>query len=315
MKNTRILKFDFDPHLSAEIPLNWEKIFHRSSSLAVEVGCGNGEFLVEWAKSRPDWNFVGIELSLSSGERLLSRIDQNRIQNVRLIRDDARFVLRELFSRGSVAQLIMNFPDPWPKEKHKGRRLIDPEFVQTLGTILKKEGIFELFTDQKWYAEEAIKVFDKSGAFDTSDLTLNPKRNVSTKYERKWKKMFRQIYHVYALKKKNLDSKRILENTEMPHYFVAQKITSERVYQLIGLERSEEDRVFKIKEIFEKPGHNVFLFRIVAVDDDYKQSFFILVAPHEKGFIVKIDIGFQPYRTPAVKWAVEEIGRLLTLHK
>ncbi|MCK4894913.1 MAG: tRNA (guanosine(46)-N7)-methyltransferase TrmB [Calditrichia bacterium] len=312
MKNTRILEFDYDPHQSLNFPLNWDEIFKRKASLAVEVGCGNGEFLVEWAKSRPDWNFVGVELSLSCGERLLSRIHQNRLQNVRLIRDDARFVLRELFAKESVAQVMLNFPDPWPKEKHKSRRLIEREFVQTLGTILEKHGIFELFTDQKWYAEKALMVFRESRAFKISGIIDNPERCTSTKYERKWKELFRQIYYVQAENQKKLDVKRIVENLDMPHYFVDKKVSSKQIYLLNGLECSEENRVFKVKEIFERPAHNVFLFRIVAVDDGYMQTFFILVAPHGKGFIIKIDTGFQPYRTPAVKWAVEEIGRLLT---
>ena len=105
-----MLKYDYDPRQSPIFPVNWDEIFNRRTSLAVEVGCGNGEFLVEWAKARPDWDFVGIELSLASGERLLSRVDQNQLQNVRLIRDDARFILRELFTNESVAGNFTTFP-------------------------------------------------------------------------------------------------------------------------------------------------------------------------------------------------------------
>ena len=313
MRNARILKFDYDPRQSLNFPLNWDEVFNRKTSLAVEVGCGNGEFLVEWAKSCPDWNFIGIELSLASGERLLSRVDQNQLQNVRLIRDDARFVLRELFPNEGVAQVILNYPDPWPKEKHKSRRLIDLGFVENLSMILAKDGIFDLFTDQKWYAEEAVMVFRDSGAFKISNIRYNPERNTSTKYERKWKELQRHIYHFRAKKQKFFDVRRILENMDMPHYFVERQISSEQVYKLNDLQRSEDKRVFKVKEIFEKSDQHVFLIRMVAIDEGYLQKFFILVAPHERGFIVKIDTGFQPYRTPAVKWAVEEIGRLLTV--
>ena len=312
MKDIQIFQSHYDPHLSPNFPLNWGRIFKRRASLVVEVGCGNGEFLVEWAKSRPDWNFVGIELSLASGERLLSRIYQNGLQNVRLLRDDARFILRELFANESVAQVMLNFPDPWPKEKHKARRLIDRGFVQTLGTILEKQGIFDLFTDQKWYAEEAKGVFEESNAFKISSIKQNPQRSSSTKYERKWKELFRQIYHVQAVKYKNLAVRRIVENIDMPHYFVHKQVSSKQIYLLDGLERSENNKVFKVKEIFERPDHQVFLFRIITVDEGYMQTFFMLAAPHERGYIIKIDTGFQPYRTPAVKWAVAEIGRLLT---
>jgi len=312
MKYIQMLKFDYDPRQSSKFPVNWYDIFKRRTTLAVEIGCGNGEFLVEWAKSRPDWSFVGIELSLASGERLLSRIAQNRLQNVRLIRDDARFVLRELFVNESVTQVMMNFPDPWPKDKHKRRRLIDLGFVHTLGMILKKDGSFDLYTDQKWYAEQAATVLEESKIFKISGISENPNRTTSTKYERKWKELFRQTYYVQAEKAKNFAVRRIVENIDMPHYFVHKQVSSKQIYLLDGLERSENNKVFKVKEIFERPDHQVFLFRIITVDEGYMQTFFMLAAPHERGYIIKIDTGFQPYRTPAVKWAVEEIGRLLT---
>jgi tRNA (guanine-N7-)-methyltransferase len=312
MNNTRILKFEYDPHRSPDFPIKWDEVFKRQAPLAVEIGCGNGEFLVEWAKSKPVWNFVGIELSLASGERLLSRIFQDSLQNVRLIRDDARFILRELFARDSVNHVMLNFPDPWPKVKHKNRRLIDRNFVRTLGAILEIHGIFDLFTDQKWYAEEAVIVLRESKAFNISDIKENPERSTSTKYERKWKELFRQIFHVRAEKFKKLDSKPIMENLDMPHYLGEGNVPSKQIHSLSGLKRFVENRVFKVKEIFEKPDHQVFLIRLVTVDEDYRQTFFLLVAPHEKGFIIKIDTGFQPYRTPAVKWAVQEIGRLLS---
>jgi len=311
MKSVQILQFSYDPHTAGEFPLDLEKLFPKGHTLAVEVGCGNGEFLVEWAKINQDWNFVGVELSIASAERFMTRVFKNGLQNVIFVRDDARFVLRELFPNESVKQVMLNFPDPWPKEKHRSRRIIDTRFVQTLSVILEKDGLFDLFTDQQWYAQDAEKIFKESEVFSVLNIQRNPQRITSTKYERKWKEQFRHIYHLRAIKKKKLHIKRVLENSSMPHFIGKKKLKSEFIQQLKGLEKIEKTKVFKVKEIFEKKDDQAFLLRTVTVDEDYLQTFFILVASHEQGFIVKLDQGFQPYRTPAVKWAVEVIGKIL----
>ncbi|UCF63834.1 MAG: tRNA (guanosine(46)-N7)-methyltransferase TrmB [bacterium] len=311
MKSVRILQYSFDPHSSGEFPLNLAELFPKGHALAVEVGCGNGEFLVEWAKTKKEWNFVGVELSIASAERFLTRVFQHELHNVIFVRDDARFILRELFPDESVKQVMLNFPDPWPKEKHKSRRIIDPRFVQTLSAVLEYDGLFDLFTDQQWYAQDAEHLFKASGAFAVSNIQQDPERITSTKYERKWKEQFRQIYHLQAIKKKRLQIKRILEESIMPHFIGKKQLKPALIRGLKGLEKIDKTRVFKVKEIFEKQDEQTFLLRTVAVDEDYLQTFFILVASHEQGFIVKLDQGFQPYRTPAVKWAVEVIGKML----
>jgi tRNA (guanine-N7-)-methyltransferase len=313
MKSAQILQFSYDPHTAVEFPLDLEKLFPKGHTLAIEVGCGNGEFLVEWAKINQDWNFVGVELSIASAERFMTRVFKNGLQNVIFVRDDARFVLRELIPDESVKQVMLNFPDPWPKEKHKSRRIIDTRFVQTLSVILEKDGLFDLFTDQQWYAQDAEKIFEESEAFTVSNIQRNPQRITSTKYERKWKEQFRHIYHLRVIKKKKLHIKRILENRSMPHFIGKKKLKSEFIQRLQELEKIEKTKVFKVKEIFEKQDEQAFLLRIVTVDEDYLQTFFILVASHEQGFIVKLDQGFQPYRVLCITYQISGVNLMLQI--
>jgi tRNA (guanine-N7-)-methyltransferase len=159
MKQANVLKYEFNPKSLNFFPVNWKDVFGREAPIAIELGCGNGEFLVFWAQKHPDWNFIGIDLSLASCERSQIRIYQNGLSHIRIIRDDARFVLRELFGDNRIKQICINFPDPWPKEKHKNRRVIVPSFVDTLSSILENDGIFELVTDQKWYIVETRELF------------------------------------------------------------------------------------------------------------------------------------------------------------
>jgi tRNA (guanine-N7-)-methyltransferase len=311
MKNSDILKYEINPREYGNYPLNWGEIFGREGPIAVEVGCGNGEFLVNWARSRPDWNFLGIELSLASGERIQSRIHSGRLENIRILRDDARFALPELFADQSIAQLVMNFPDPWPKEKHRERRLIIPSFIDSLGGVLTIGGIFELYTDQDWYALKARELFASSSLFAAGEVEINPPRNVSTKYERKWREQYRQVYRFQAIKHQNGQINRLLENITMPHVLIQHEVSMTEIKKLKNAEQVWEDRVYKIKEVFSSPDEQAYLLRTVTSDRNYVQNFFILVARHEQGYIVKIDSGYQPYRTPAVKMALQEVGRRL----
>jgi len=312
MAASQHLQYEINPRTLDNYPLNWTEIFGSSSPLGVEIGCGNGEYLTSWAKSKPDWNFIGLELSLASCERCQMRIFNQGLKNVKLIRDDARFALREFFYEKSIRHIVLNFPDPWPKEKHKERRIFYGEFDSIAASVLENGGEFDIFTDQQWYAEEARQTFMEKGLFQTDAIETDPRRSVSTKYERKWRKENRTIFHFHAEKLNHNKVKRILREREMPHYFIEKSIKNLKIEKLTGYELKRDKQVFKIKEIFRKKDKQAYLLRTVAVDDDYMQSFFLLVAVHEKGTIIKVDAGYQPYRTPAVKMAVGEVGKFLS---
>jgi tRNA (guanine-N7-)-methyltransferase len=311
MKNIDQLKFELNPRLSAKFPLLWDEIFGRSAPLGIEIGCGNGDFLVSWGKTNPHWNFIGIERSLASVKRILSRIQQAGLDNIRVIRDDARFLLRELWLDESVRFIVINFPDPWPKEKHKIRRVISFEFAKSVAAVLEMKGSFEIVTDQEWYAREASNIFKETRAFEISDLELNPERDLETKYEKKWRQEYREIFRLQAKKMRNIKIKRWLESDKMPHAILLKEIHPQDVFTLEGLEKKSEEMLFKIKEIFISKDGKAFVLRTITKDRDYRQDFFLIIAPHGEGSIIKIDSVFQPYRTPAVKMAVLEIAKTI----
>jgi tRNA (guanine-N7-)-methyltransferase len=309
-EDARILKYEINPRTSDHFPLNWAIIFGRKAPLALEIGCGNGEFLVAWAKAKPSWNFVGIELSLASAERTQSRIFREKLTNVCIIRDDARFAVRELFADQSLQYIMVNFPDPWPKDKHRHRRLILPDFVDTVSSVLHMDGIIELVTDQQWYANDSQYYFEADNLFEVSEVESEFIRQVSTKYERKWQSLQRKNYRLSAVKKKSKAVNRIMEE-KMPHIVVQKKIIPENINGLKGVVKKNSGFIYKILDVFRDLSDSAFLLRMVTSDSDYSQNFFILVAKYDQGFIVKIDPGYQPYRTPAVKAAIMDIGQYL----
>jgi len=294
-------------------PLDWENIFERKAPLAVEIGFGNGDFLIDWAAQKPEWNFVGIELSLESMVRIQKRLHQKRITNIRPLHEDARFSLREFFPENSLRQVIMNFPDPWPKERHKERRLLNEEFTEILSVVLENGGYYELVTDQEWYGEHAHALFRESPYFEVAAVEENPQRPVITKYEQKWREVGRNSYRVLARKTQAAAAiNRLLEDADMPHAFVEKEINFAAIENLIGLEHTQAELLFVVKAAFGDAGQNRFLLRTIAKDGAFRQGFYIVVKRHEeRRWLVKLDTTVLPYRTPAVKMAVWKIGEIL----
>jgi tRNA (guanine-N7-)-methyltransferase len=310
------------PHLISaktldKYPMRWNQIFHGDGPLGVEIGFGNGEFLVDWAKRQPDWNFVGIDSSWGSMERLEKRTRQNSLNNIRIINDDAPFCLRELFPDNSVNQVVMNFPDPWPKKRHRERRMLKPSFIQTLGAVLAKGGIFELVTDQDWLAHDCHALLDHANRFfELTPIERNPVRPLRTKYERKWRHAGCDTYYVKAIKIKDTAISRMLENIEMPHCIIENEILPGQVIVLKDTEYIEGDRFFIVKQIYTDFDTESYLCRAVARDIEYQQSFYISISKRQSTWLVRLDETCPVFNTPAVKMAVLKIGEILsTGHK
>ncbi|MGH1365486.1 MAG: tRNA (guanine(46)-N(7))-methyltransferase TrmB [Calditrichia bacterium] len=293
-------------------PIDWQHIFGRIAPIGIEIGFGNGEYLLEWSRRQPDWNLIGMEVSLESMERCQMRMRKHQVQHARPLYCDARFGLKEFFAPESIDHVVMNYPDPWPKRRHDNRRLISGNFPDVLASGLKTGCFYELVTDQEFYVREAAERFADSPFFDTSPVERNPERSVKTKYERKWDEMGRDCFRLLARKIKQSSPNRLLENSEMPHTFLTREPELMLVRKLQDFTHRDKHGLVTVKQIFKNTEQDGYLLKVVAKDIDYKQSFFVLIKPHEDGrWIVKLDQGALPYRTPAVKMAVWEIGNAL----
>ena len=105
-------------------PVPWTEVFGRSRPLHLEVGFGDGRFTVRRAHAEPEHDFVGLDISSASVQRARARVARESVSNVRLLKVGAGFAVRHLFAPGSLASVVVNFPDPWPKERHAGHRLL-----------------------------------------------------------------------------------------------------------------------------------------------------------------------------------------------
>lgn len=126
-------------------------LFPRIAPLEVDVGCGEGSFLVEMARRFPDRNFLGIERLLGRIRKTTRRTNYLHLKNVRLLRLESAYAVRYLLPPASVSVFHVMFPDPWPKRKHHRRRLVNDSFLDAIHAALDPAGELRLTTDDPDY--------------------------------------------------------------------------------------------------------------------------------------------------------------------
>jgi tRNA (guanine-N7-)-methyltransferase len=160
---SEVLPYYMVPWSEIEWPVRWSEYFQREAALNVEIGFGNGLFLLEQARRAPDVNFVGIELSWGCVQHLVARLDAAGLTHVRLIHGEAHASLQYLFASNSIQEIWINFPDPWPKKRHQARRLIQPELVALLSDRLTGNGRATIATDHQGYAAWIATLLEGQG--------------------------------------------------------------------------------------------------------------------------------------------------------
>ncbi len=189
-----------DSHLTIDQPETckgkWAEIFGNDHPIRIEIGCGKGQFICQLAKENPDVNYIGIEKFSSVLIRAIDKIEESfetgePITNVRFLRLEAE-TLTEVFEKGEIDRVYLNFSDPWPKARHAKRRLPSGEFLQRYSRVLKEEGIVEFKTDNRElfdFALEAIEGSDFVLEACTFDLHKDEKMNagnIMTEYEERF---------------------------------------------------------------------------------------------------------------------------------
>jgi tRNA (guanine-N7-)-methyltransferase len=139
--------------------------FDREAPCVLEIGFGNGETLAQMAVEHPELNFLGIEVHRPGVGHLLQLIDKQQLTNVRVVCHDAVELLHALTRETRFQQVSIFFPDPWPKKRHHKRRLIQPDFVALLATILDSKGILHIATDWSDYADHIREVMNTQAVF------------------------------------------------------------------------------------------------------------------------------------------------------
>lgn len=178
--------------------LDFSSVFNNDNDIKIDIGCGNGHFLVDMAKQYTDSNFIGIELKYYRVCKCISKFSKRDIDNVRMFHGDAGNFLNEYFPDNSIKELYYNFPDPWPKRRHHKKRLFTPSFLDTLYRIMKKDAIFTCATDHADYLKWMLNYLEKDNRFEmlfNGKILNNIPGYPTTLFEQLWKEMGRDLYY------------------------------------------------------------------------------------------------------------------------
>ena len=177
----------------------WSEVFGRKAPLHIEVGMGKGQFMMQLALQNPDINYVGIEMYSSVLLRAVQKMEEAPLDNLRFIRMDAREI-EEVFDKGEVDKIYLNFSDPWPKDRHAKRRLPSRQFLARFDQILKKEGNLEFKTDNRDLFDFAVEEVEPAGwkidgiTYDLHHDEVMNQGNILTEYEEKFSSKGNPIY-------------------------------------------------------------------------------------------------------------------------
>jgi tRNA (guanine-N7-)-methyltransferase len=209
------------PWLQRDWPIDWAALFARRAPLVVEIGFGNGLFLIEQARRNPDVNFVGIELSWGWVQHLAGRLDAAGLPNVRLIHGEGHVAMQYLFASNTIQTVCIDFPDPWPKKRHHARRLIQPALVTLLHDRLRPGGEVTIATDHRGYADWIAAILenqrDLRPSFSTTAVHELASRR-PTKYEQKARGANLPVYYfVWRKPSSSPPTTLALRRHAMPH--------------------------------------------------------------------------------------------------
>lgn len=183
------------------LPLDFRKLYQNGNrSIKFEIGFGNGESLIKLALANPGINYFGIDRKMDRIRISLSKLNKrDRIPNLIIARLGTDYI-DSIIPPSSFDEVIMNFPDPWPKKKHHKNRTVNEEFLKIIHSLLKPSGIFRFSSDHEEYSYEVIDLLNKSVLFENLYFPLNFKTEVKdrieTQFEKHKKKEGYTIHHL-----------------------------------------------------------------------------------------------------------------------
>jgi len=166
-------------------PVPWAAVFGNDGPVEVEIGPGRGELLLAYATAAPTRNFFAIERAARAAAAVMEKAVARRLANVRIVAGDARCIIARLVPDASVAAYHLYFPDPWPKRRHRARRLNEPSFAGELVRTLTRSGVLHLASDLRSLVDDFALVLAAAGLVPEPGATP-PAGRPTTAFERKY---------------------------------------------------------------------------------------------------------------------------------
>lgn len=191
------------------LPISLQEIFCNRNKNALEIGFGEGEFLLASAQRNPEINYLGLEVKTKRFKKAVKNAFKTSAVNLKFIHMEAFIAVNELFAADSFHLVYINFPDPWSKDRHRKHRIITHSFLNSLSNILIPDGIVEIASDHKEYILHILDTFESNPFYVNSlkppGYTIKLPERPVTGFESEFREQGKEIYF---LKMRNAKSNR-----------------------------------------------------------------------------------------------------------
>jgi tRNA (guanine-N7-)-methyltransferase len=159
-----------------------------SGRVHLEIGCGSGRYLIEWAQENPQDSFIGLELRYKRLVLAAKKIEQQTISNIILMREHGEFI-DEYLPHNSIDCMHINFPDPWSKKARRKHRILSAEFLSRILPLFRSKGELRFKTDHLEYFETVTDIIQNFETYKIVEFSKNlhqseyNAKNILTEFE------------------------------------------------------------------------------------------------------------------------------------
>lgn len=189
---------------AGEALIDFDAVFERRAPVILEIGFGNGDALIAEAVAHPENNYIGIEVHRPGVGNLLRKLESSELKNVRVMLADAKEVLIAQIPEVALSGVRLFFPDPWPKQRHRKRRIVNPETLALMARALAPGGELRLATDDADYARAMRRDLGREPALEPvayPSADASAAIRLSTRYEHKALQVGREPAYLCARKR------------------------------------------------------------------------------------------------------------------
>jgi tRNA (guanine-N7-)-methyltransferase len=197
----------FIPEAQLKKAGSFAKLFGNDHPLALEIGCGIGDFIVQIAARHPERNHIAIDIFNQGCRQTCTRIEDSNLPNILMMRIEARYLMHHYLGQDSLQAIYINCPDPWPKKRHRKRRLMNHEFTNLALFCLEDGGELNFSTDFADYGEAVGELLSHDERFEnlaTAGYTHELGDYPISKYMRRFLDLGQPIYLCRYRKKTGL---------------------------------------------------------------------------------------------------------------
>ncbi len=181
--------------------LDAASLFSDNNPIELDIGCGDGSFLIRMGEQFPDRNFIGVERLLGRVRKVSRKSVRTGLSNVRILRIDTKFGVKRLLPLAGASRIHFLCPDPWPKKKHASRRqMCQLEFLRDLHSLLLPKGELLFKTDSPEYFEEALEVQTSCDFFSEEEWPEDAFPYPQTDFEEQWLAEGRTMHRMRLIK-------------------------------------------------------------------------------------------------------------------